>query len=62
VRYIRTHTQSDIQKHIRMAQSGTAVELERKNGVYLLTAVTPDRPALFASIAGAISSFGMNIL
>jgi [protein-PII] uridylyltransferase len=62
VRYLRTHSQADIQAHIRMSRFTTSIELERKGTVYLLTAVTPDRPALFASIVGAISSFGMNIL
>ena len=38
------------------------IDLAKKGPVYQLTAVTADRPALFASIAGAISSFGMNIL
>lgn len=62
IRYLRTHSEADIQMHIRMSKAETSIELEKKGGVYLLTAVTPDRPALFASIAGAISSFGMNIL
>ena len=31
-------------------------------GFYKLTLLTKDRPALFASVAGAISSFGLNIL
>ncbi len=62
VRYLRTHSDADIQLHIRMAEKGTAIDLQKKGGFYELTAVTHDRPALFASIAGAISSFGMNIL
>ena len=62
VRYERTHSRDEIAVHIRMAESGTAVDLQKKGSVYQLTAVAADRPALFASIAGAISSFGMNIL
>ena len=44
------------------ADGGVALSLERDNGVYTLTVVTPDRPNLFASLAGTLSSFGMNIL
>jgi [protein-PII] uridylyltransferase len=62
VRYQRTHTPEEIAAHIRMAESGTVVDLQKKGAIYELTAVAPDRPALFAAIAGAISSFGMNIL
>ncbi len=62
VRYQRTHSPEEIAAHVRMAESGTVIGLEKKGGVYQLTAVAPDRPALFASIAGAISSFGMNIV
>jgi UTP:GlnB (protein PII) uridylyltransferase len=60
VRYQRTHTREEIAAHIRMAESGSVVDLQKKGAIYQLTAVAPDRPALFASIAGAISSFGMN--
>jgi [protein-PII] uridylyltransferase len=62
VRYQRTHSRDEIAAHIKMAEAGTVVEIQKKGSVYQLTAVAPDRPALFASIAGAISSFGMNIL
>jgi [protein-PII] uridylyltransferase len=40
---------------------GAAVSLTR-SAAWVLTAVTTDRPFLFASIAGALSSFGFNIL
>jgi [protein-PII] uridylyltransferase len=62
VRYLRTHSEADIQTHIAMVAEGTAVDLRKKGETYQLTVVTPDRPGLFAAIAGAISSFGMNIL
>ena len=39
-----------------------AVEIQHQRGIYKLTLVTYDRPSLFASVAGAISSFGLNIL
>jgi [protein-PII] uridylyltransferase len=62
VRYQRTHTADEIAAHIKMAAAGTVIELQKKGAIYQLTALAPDRPALFAAIAGAISSFGMNIV
>ena len=38
------------------------VALSHGNGVWTLTLAAMDRPFLFASVAGAISSFGMDIL
>jgi [protein-PII] uridylyltransferase len=65
-RYIRTHTEEQIRAHVLLEEqsrhTGVAVELKRLNGVYELTVVTGDRPALFASLAGALSAFGMNIV
>jgi [protein-PII] uridylyltransferase len=65
-RYLRTHTDAEIEAHIRLeraaAKDGAAVALERDGAVYQLTLVMKDRPFLFASIAGALASFGMNIL
>ena len=43
-------------------ESGVAVEIEKTGSAYRLTLVTGDRPFLFASVAGTLSSFGMNIL
>lgn len=62
VRYLRTHSPAEIEVHMRMEGEGTAVTLERSEGVYVLTLVTRDRPFLFASVAGVISSFGMDIV
>ncbi len=39
-----------------------AVQLDTRGGFHRATIVARDRPALFASLAGAISSFGMDIL
>ena len=39
-----------------------AVALEKVEAAWRLTLVTADRPFLFASVAGTLSSFGMNIL
>jgi [protein-PII] uridylyltransferase len=65
-RYLRTHSQSEIDGHFALAKQlssrQVAVEIEHERGIYRLTLLTKDRPALFASVAGAISSFGLNIL
>ncbi len=65
-RYLRTHTERDIERHMELELEsrtrGVAVDIEKSGGNYRLTLVTGDRPYLFASIAGALSSFGLNIL
>jgi [protein-PII] uridylyltransferase len=65
-RYLRTHTQSEIDAHLelerRSAKRGAAVDVRRLETAWQLTLVTNDRPGLFASAAGTLSSFGMNIL
>lgn len=65
-RYLRTHTEEEIRAHIHLRElsrpTGAAAEVERLGGVYRATVVARDRPALFASLAGAVSSFGMDIV
>jgi [protein-PII] uridylyltransferase len=65
-RYLRTHTPAEIQAHIQLKElsrpTGAAVNIDRQAGVYLATILARDRPALFSSLAGALSSFGMDIL
>jgi [protein-PII] uridylyltransferase len=65
-RYLRTHSETEIDGHRQLETEsrthGVAVEIEKSGGAYRLTLVTVDRPFLFASVAGALSSFGMNIL
>jgi len=65
-RYLRTHTPEEIHAHVELYQmsksTGVAVQLDALGGVHRATIVTRDRPKLFASLAGAISSFGMDIL
>jgi len=65
-RYLRTHTPAEIEAHIALKElsrpTGAAVEIERQASVYRATIVARDRPALFSSLAGALSSFGMDIL
>jgi len=64
-RYLRTRS-GDIEAHLRLyAESlptGVAVRLERIEGAHRLTVIARDMPFLFASLAGAIASFGLNIL
>jgi len=65
-RYLRTHTPEDVRAHAELYElsrsSGVAVQMDAVGAVYRATIVASDRPALFASLAGAISSFGMDIV
>ena len=66
-RYIRTHSETEIDHHLALEQQsrkrGVAVEIARNETGYQLTMVTTaDRPGLFAAVAGTLSSFGMDIL
>jgi [protein-PII] uridylyltransferase len=66
-RYLRTHSETEITGHMaleeRSRKRGVAVEVRKLESAYQLTMITfPDRPGLFASLAGTLSSFGMNIL
>jgi len=69
-RYLRTHTEKEIDEHMaleeksraRGAPRGAAVDIRRLESAWQLTLVAADRPFLFASVAGTLSSFGMNIL
>jgi [protein-PII] uridylyltransferase len=64
-RYLRTHSQREIEEHLRLEREGeargVAVSLAR-SAAWVLTVVADDRPFLFASIAATLSSFGFNIL
>ncbi len=65
-RYLRTHTETEIDEHMaletRSRASGVAVEIRKLDSAWQLTLVTTDRPGLFAGVAGTLSSFGMNIV
>jgi [protein-PII] uridylyltransferase len=66
VRYLRTHSEEQVRAHMLLDEqsrhTGVAVDVKRRSGVYDLTVVTVDRPRLFASLAGALSAFGMDIV
>ncbi len=66
-RYLRTRSDEEIESHLALHRqaregSGAAVKVDRRNGVYDLVVIAPDRPHLLASLAGTLSSFGLNIL
>ncbi|MGI8960693.1 MAG: HD domain-containing protein [Bryobacteraceae bacterium] len=65
-RYLRTHTREEIERHLALHKiaelNGVAVEIDHRGGAYLMTVLTRDRPGLFASLCGALASFGMNIV
>jgi len=65
-RYLRTHSDAEIDEHVALEavsrKKGMAVDIRRLDSAWQLTLVASDRPGLFASIAGTLSSFGMNIL
>jgi len=66
LRYLRVHSPAEVEAHLQLWEfsrpTGVAVKLDPLEAAYRLTVVARDRPALFASFAGAISSFGMDIL
>ncbi len=66
VRYLRTHSEAEIDEHMALEEKsrkrGMAVEIRRLDSAWQLTLVAHDRPGLFASVAGTLSCFGMNIL
>lgn len=65
-RYLRIHSEAEIGYHMRLdaqrRESGIALDIQKRGGVYHLTVLAKDRLFLFASMAGALASFGMNIL
>jgi len=66
LRYLRAHSSTEIAGHLQLFElsrpTGVAVRLDPMEGAYRLTVVARDKPFLFASFAGAISSFGLDIL
>ena len=66
VRYLRTHSAAEIESHIKLYElsrpTGVAVKLEHTEGAWRAIIVARDMPFLFASLAGAFSSFGLDIL
>jgi [protein-PII] uridylyltransferase len=66
LRYANTHSEAEMRAHqtleSKARHAGAAVEIAKNSGSYTAAIVTEDRPVLFASLAGALASFGLNIL
>ena len=66
VRYLRSHLPAEIEGHLALYEAsrptGVAVRMDEIEGAYRLTIIARDRPFLFASFAGALTSFGLDIL
>jgi len=65
-RYLRTRSAEQMRRHYqmssRLAEDPVQVELRHDPSVSELTLVTPDRGLLFATIAGVLAAWGMNIV
>jgi [protein-PII] uridylyltransferase len=65
-RYLAAYTPNDVLTHVEMAgrlgKDPIQLLLERGRHWFELTLVTGDRPFLFATIAGVLASWGMNIV
>jgi len=65
-RYLLVHTAEEVMRHMHMAEEMSRdpvmVELKRGRHWYELTLVTRDRPFLFATLAGVLAAWGMNIV
>jgi [protein-PII] uridylyltransferase len=65
-RYLRIHSPEQIEEHFRLEQirvrDGLALEIRPEPGSYSMTVLAADHPGLFASLCGALASFGMNIV
>jgi len=65
-RYLAVHSQSEITTQFslyrQLAADPVQTELIASRHAYSLTLLTADRPALFATIAGTLASWGMNIV
>jgi [protein-PII] uridylyltransferase len=65
-RYLAVHSAAEIAKHFAMYQELDAdpvqTDLLATQHAFSLTLLTPDRPALFATIAGVLAGWGMNII
>jgi [protein-PII] uridylyltransferase len=65
-RYLQTRMPEQIRDHFQMAlelsKSPVQINLRSLRQLWELTVITRDRPLLFADMAGALSSWGMNIV
>ena len=65
-RYLITRTPEQVRTHfelsVRFAEDPVQLDFSYSPSVNEITLVTPDRPLLFANMAGALAAWGMNIL
>ena len=65
-RYRAVHSAPEVASHFKLFQKLGAepvqTELKARHHSFSLTLLTADRPALFATIAGALAGWGMNIV
>jgi len=65
-RYLLVHSAEEVMRHMIMSDGlgGDPVQVELKRGRhwYELTLVSKDRPGLFATLAGVLAAWGMNIV
>jgi [protein-PII] uridylyltransferase len=65
-RYLQTQAASEVLGHMamanRLAEDPVQLDLTRGRQWFELTLVTPDKPLLFARMAGALAAWGMNIV
>jgi [protein-PII] uridylyltransferase len=65
-RYLRTRTPEQVRMHFEMAErfaeDKVQIGFHYAPGTSEVTLVTPDRALLFADLAGALASWGMNIV
>ncbi|HEV2425795.1 MAG TPA: [protein-PII] uridylyltransferase [Terriglobia bacterium] len=65
-RYLAVHAPGEILEHLEMARAlerePARMRLEREHAFWELTLVTRDRPLLFATVTGALASWGMSIV
>jgi [protein-PII] uridylyltransferase len=65
-RYLRTRTPDQVRMHFEMAEwierDPVQLRFQYATGTSEITMLAPDRPLLFADMAGALAAWGMNIV
>jgi [protein-PII] uridylyltransferase len=65
-RYLAVHSAAEIAGHFALYQKlgsePVQTEIKKTQHAYVLTLLSADRPALFATIAGVLAAWGMNIV
>jgi [protein-PII] uridylyltransferase len=65
-RYLAVHSAAEIAGHFalyrKLGAEPVQTEIKKTQHAYVLTLLSADRPALFATIAGVLAAWGMNIV